>query len=73
MNRFKAALFDLDGTLVDTESQYSQFWGQIGREFHPELPHFSDTISGTTLMHIYNSFFPSESLQEAITIRLDEL
>ena len=72
MNRFKAALFDLDGTLVDTESQYSQFWGQIGREFHPELPHFSDTIKGTTLEHIYHSFFPDESLQEAITIRLDE-
>lgn len=25
----KAALFDLDGVVFDTESQYSVFWGMI--------------------------------------------
>ena len=27
----KAALFDLDGVVFDTESQYSVFWGMIGK------------------------------------------
>ena len=29
----KAALFDLDGVVFETESQYSIFWGMIGREY----------------------------------------
>ena len=29
MNKFKAALFDLDGVVFDTEPQYSVFWGGI--------------------------------------------
>lgn len=33
----KAALFDLDGVVFDTESQYSVFWGMIGKEYHPEF------------------------------------
>ena len=36
----KAALFDLDGVVFETESQYSIFWGMIGREYHPEIPDF---------------------------------
>ena len=36
----KAALFDFDGTLVDTEPQYSIFWGRQGEKYHPELLHF---------------------------------
>ena len=31
MNKFKAALFDLDGVVFDTEPQYSVFWGGICR------------------------------------------
>ena len=29
----KAALFDLDGVVFETESQYTIFWGMIGREY----------------------------------------
>ena len=29
----KAALFDLDGVVLDTETQYSVFWGMIGKEY----------------------------------------
>lgn len=28
---YKAALFDLDGVVVDTESQYTKFWGSVGK------------------------------------------
>lgn len=44
----KAALFDLDGVVFDTESQYSIFSGMIGREYHPEMPDFEYRIKGQT-------------------------
>ncbi len=34
----KAALFDLDGVVFDTESQYSIFWGMIGRSIIRKCP-----------------------------------
>lgn len=72
MKKFKVALFDLDGTLFDTEGQYSVFWGTIGRKYHPELPTFSDDIKGTTLTQIYDRYFPDAELQKEITKGLDE-
>lgn len=72
MKKFKVALFDLDGTLFDTEGQYSVFWGAIGRKYHPELPTFSDDIKGTTLTQIYDRYFPDVELQKEITKGLDE-
>lgn len=54
----KAALFDLDGVVLDTETQYSVFWGMIGKEYHPELPDFALRIKGQTLVQIYDKYFP---------------
>lgn len=69
---FKAALFDLDGVILDTESQYSVFWGGIGWEFHPEVADFGNLIKGQTLTQIYDGWFANdEALQAAITKRLD--
>lgn len=56
----KAALFDLDGTLCDTEDQYTTFWGEQGRKYHPEIPDFAHVIKGTTLKQIIERYFPSE-------------
>lgn len=64
---FKVALFDLDGTLFDTEGQYSVFWGEIGRRFHPEIPNFDKIIKGTTLKQIYERHFPTPEAQATIT------
>ena len=33
--QLKAALFDLDGVVFDTEPQYSIFWGEQCRLYHP--------------------------------------
>ncbi len=33
INRRVAALFDLDGVLVDTESIYTQFWSDMDRRY----------------------------------------
>ena len=55
-----AALFDFDGVVVDTEPQYSQFWGEQGRRYHPEIPDFAQLIKGTTLVQIFEKYFPGE-------------
>lgn len=72
MHQFKAALFDLDGTLFDTEPQYSVFWGRMGLVYHPEIKDFHKLIKGTTLPHILDTYFPDKDLQNKITKLLDE-
>lgn len=71
--KFKAALFDLDGVVFDTESQYSVFWGMICRQYHPEHPGLEHEIKGSTLVQIYDRWFsgPLESERPDITRRLD--
>ena len=70
----KAALFDLDGVVFDTEPQYSIFWGAQCREFHPEIPGLENKIKGQTLVQIYDAWFsgPLEGQQAVITARLDD-
>lgn len=74
MKTFKAALFDLDGVVFDTEPQYTKFWGSQCREFHPEMPGLEHQIKGQTLIQIYDKYFNGElaSKREVITRRLDE-
>jgi HAD superfamily hydrolase (TIGR01509 family) len=67
MTQFKAALFDLDGTLVDTEAQYSVFWKKMGEIYHPEIPDFDQIIKGTTLDNIYQNYFPDPLIQNKIS------
>lgn len=71
---FKAALFDLDGVVFDTEPQYTVFWGQQCREYHPEHPGLEQEIKGQTLVQIYDAWFsgPLESEQAVITERLNQ-
>ena len=73
MKRLKAALFDLDGVVFDTEPQYSVFWGSQCRLYHPEHPGLEHEIKGSTLTQIYDRWFsgPLTNEQAAITRRLD--
>ncbi len=81
----KAALFDLDGVVFDTEKQYTIFWTMIGEEYLPEVPNFAHLIKGQTLVQIYGKYFSSaedfahvgdfesvEAEQAKITARLDD-
>ena len=72
-NRLKAALFDLDGVVFDTEPQYSVFWGSQCRLYHPEHPGLEHEIKGQTLTEIYDQWFsgPLEKEQPVITARLN--
>lgn len=57
----RGMLFDLDGVLVDSEGEYSVFWGATGDRFG--LPStFAADIKGTTLGEILLSF-PEEARQ----------
>lgn len=72
-NRLKAALFDLDGVVFDTESQYSVFWGEQCRKYHPEHPGLEHEIKGSTLTQIYDRWFSGGLQQEqaVVTERLN--
>ena len=51
-----SVLFDFDGVVMDTESQYSVFWHRIGVEYlqHDNL---EQIIKGQTLTTIFNTYF----------------
>lgn len=66
----KAALFDLDGVILDTESQYSEFWGLMGRRFRPDVTDFADRIKGQTLTQIFDAWFTGCEAEQAEIKRL---
>ena len=56
-NKYKCALFDLDGVVFDTEPQYSIFWQKECQYYHPEQPGLEQRIKGMVLTEIFNNFF----------------
>ena len=64
-NRLKAALFDLDGVVFDTEPQYTIFWGGECRRYHPEHPRLEHEIKGSTLQRDYTITKGSEVIGSA--------
>ena len=70
----KAALFDLDGVVFDTEPQYTIFWGSVCRQYHPEHPGLEQETKGSTLTQIYDRWFSGalESAREDVTRRLND-
>ena len=74
MRQLKAALFDLDGVVFDTEPQYTVFWGSQCRLYHPERPRLEHEIKGSTLQQIYDKWWSGELEKERdiVTRRLNE-
>ena len=50
------ALFDLDGVILDTESQYTTLWESIGIDFLGRTG-FGNLIKGQTLVNIFETYF----------------
>lgn len=60
----KAALFDLDGVIIDTEGTYTEFWANEGRKYGCK-PTFAHDIKGTTLTDILK-FFPDVATKNQV-------
>ena len=71
MNKFKAALFDLDGVLVDTEGTYTEFWGEIGKNYGKKAT-FANDIKGTTLTDILSTHFAEPETRKEIESKLHD-
>ncbi len=68
----KACLFDLDGVVFDTETLYTRFWSEVGKQYLPDLPNFAFSIKGQTLVQIYDKYFKGkEDLQKDIDVALN--
>lgn len=65
-------LFDLDGVLIDSESEYSKIWGYINEKYPTGIPNFTITIKGMILDKIL-SHFPDPSKHDEIRDLLHEL
>ncbi len=73
INPQEAVLFDLDGVIVDTEGQYTQFWTEIGRRDFPHIPDLAMRIKGNTLSLIFQQYYPGDTeAQQRIARELDE-
>ncbi|MDE6343205.1 MAG: HAD family phosphatase [Muribaculaceae bacterium] len=71
MNKFKAALFDLDGVLIDTEGTYTEFWNEIAKQYG-KVPTFAYDIKGTTLTDILTTHFPDPETQKKLIAQIYE-
>lgn len=70
--KFIASLFDFDGVVMDTETQYSVFWNSVGKKYFPEYEAFGHIIKGQTLTQIYEKYFQGmEEEQVQITAALN--
>ena len=73
VRELKAALFDLDGVVFNTEPQYTIFWKSQFSMYHPELPGIENQIKGMTLVEIYDKYFANRIEEQAqITAKLNE-
>lgn len=60
------ALFDLDGVIIDSETRYTEFWAEVGRNFKLPSPTFAYDIKGTTLSDILDTYFADEPVRSGV-------
>lgn len=68
----KAALFDLDGVLIDSETLYTRFWENVGKVHHLPSPTFAYDIKGTTLTDILTTHFSDPEVRKDVDRLLHE-
>ena len=64
--RKRGVLFDLDGVLLDSEGQYSIFWGQMDQEYPTGVENFASYIKGFHLTRILGYFENDEVRQQVL-------
>lgn len=65
-NNSYIALFDLDGVILDTESDYTRFWNMIGDKY-TDYEDFGLKIKGQTLIKILGDHFQDPVLAKEVT------
>lgn len=65
-------LFDLDGVLIDSESEYTKIWAEINDSFPTGVENFPLVIKGQTLAYILNRYFDSNKHKD-VTNMLNRL
>lgn len=66
-------LFDLDGVLIDSESEYTRIWAQINREYPTGIENFEHKIKGCTLSKILNENYEATEIRDKVKDRLHQL
>ena len=65
------ALFDFDGVVMDTESQYTIHWNKQAEKYGLGISDFGRVIKGQTLTQIFDNYFAHvPELHEQITAEL---
>ena len=72
----KGAIFDMDGTLFDTEKLYRQAWLDVAKEFDEEPnPNVATAVSGTNLddytRQVIRKFYPNIDVEKYIACVLE--
>ncbi|MCH5222230.1 MAG: HAD family phosphatase [Muribaculaceae bacterium] len=67
-----AALFDLDGVLIDTEPEYTRIWDNIVLVHPTGIDNFALKIKGTTLPKILETYFPDTDIQHDVVRMIKE-
>lgn len=64
-------LFDLDGVLIDSETEYTRIWEEIDRKYPTGVENFAIKIKGMTLPEILAEYFP-ENIHDSVITLLNE-
>lgn len=67
-----AALFDLDGVLIDSEGIYTDFWHRIDERYPTGVDKFEYVIKGSTLNSILSTYFPDARVRSLVVDELKE-
>lgn len=66
-------LFDLDGVLIDSETEYTRIWSEINRLYPTGDPEMPMRIKGMTLDKILSRYYPDKELHDRIAGDLHRL
>lgn len=66
-------LFDLDGVLIDSETEYTRIWNEVNKEYPSGYEDIAFRIKGMTLINILDTYYPDKDTQVAVTRRLQGL
>lgn len=65
-------LFDLDGVVIDSETQYSEIWHYIDTLYPTGVENFERVIKGCTLSNILSTYFQTSDVESITNILYTE-